>query len=64
MNQVEARAPRDIWKLGGSGHQRLFPPVRLDHVLVSQHVVPLGIREGVGKGSDHKPVIVDLALMA
>jgi endonuclease/exonuclease/phosphatase (EEP) superfamily protein YafD len=46
-----------------NGHG-LFPPVRIDHVLVSERVVPLRIREGVGEGSDHKPVIVDLALVS
>jgi len=39
-----------------------LPPVRLDHVMVSSGVVPLRIREGDGEGSDHKPVIVDLAI--
>jgi endonuclease/exonuclease/phosphatase (EEP) superfamily protein YafD len=43
--------------------QSPFPPVRLDHVMVSDGVTPLAIREGVGEGSDHKPVIVDLALV-
>ena len=41
---------------------RPFPPIRLDHVPVSNAVVPLQIREGAGDGSDHKPVIVDLAV--
>ena len=40
-----------------------LPPVRLDHVLVRNGVVPLRIREGLGQGSDHKPVIVDVALV-
>ena len=39
-----------------------LPPIRLDHVMVSPGVVPLRVREGTGEGSDHKPVIVDLAL--
>jgi endonuclease/exonuclease/phosphatase (EEP) superfamily protein YafD len=44
-----------------NGH-RFLPPIRLDHVLVSRSVVPLSIHEGRGSGSDHKPVIVVLAL--
>ena len=36
--------------------------VRLDHVLVSHHIAVVGIAEGIGKGSDHRPVIADLAV--
>jgi endonuclease/exonuclease/phosphatase (EEP) superfamily protein YafD len=36
--------------------------VRLDHVLVSRHLAVVGIAEGVGKGSDHRPLIADLAV--
>ena len=39
-----------------------MPPVRLDHVFISSGIIGLSISEGVGVGSDHKPVIVDLAL--
>lgn len=42
----------------------LAPPLHLDHVLVSEHVVPVAITEGMGAGSDHRPVIADLALVA
>lgn len=41
---------------------RRLPPIRLDHVFVSPTVVPLTIREGHGPGSDHRPVVVTLAL--
>ncbi len=40
----------------------ILPPLRLDHVLVSPELRPVAVREGVGAGSDHQPVIVDLAL--
>jgi endonuclease/exonuclease/phosphatase (EEP) superfamily protein YafD len=43
--------------------KRSFPPIRLDHALVSQGVAPLSIREGQGAGSDHRPVIVRLAVL-
>lgn len=42
---------------------RLLPPLaRLDHVLVSDAVAVLGVREGTGRGSDHKPLVADLAV--
>jgi endonuclease/exonuclease/phosphatase (EEP) superfamily protein YafD len=41
---------------------RRLPPIRLDHVFVSPTVVPLAIAHGRGPGSDHRPVVVTLAL--
>jgi endonuclease/exonuclease/phosphatase (EEP) superfamily protein YafD len=38
------------------------PPVRLDHIFVSSELVGLSINEGTGLGSDHKPLIADVAL--
>jgi endonuclease/exonuclease/phosphatase (EEP) superfamily protein YafD len=71
MDDLEALGLRSAHELVGRGTattwpngQNMFPPVRIDHVLVSERVVPLRVREGVGEGSDHKPVIVDLALTA
>jgi endonuclease/exonuclease/phosphatase (EEP) superfamily protein YafD len=39
-----------------------IPRIRLDHVLVSAHLGCAAIVEGVGEGSDHRPVVVDLQL--
>ncbi|MGC4091072.1 MAG: endonuclease/exonuclease/phosphatase family protein [Polyangiaceae bacterium] len=39
-----------------------LPPIRLDHFLVSPGVQVLEIREGEGRGSDHRPLIADFAL--
>jgi len=68
LDELGFRSAHEELGRGGAttwpNQQRLFPPIRLDHVLVSKQVVPLSIREGVGEGSDHKPVIVDLALAA
>jgi endonuclease/exonuclease/phosphatase (EEP) superfamily protein YafD len=41
--------------------ERLSPPVRIDHVLVDPTLVVVDVRELEGAGSDHKPVLVDLA---
>ncbi len=34
----------------------------LDHVLVSPPITAVSVREGTGRGSDHRPVVADLAL--
>lgn len=38
------------------------PPMRLDHLLISSELAVLGVREGEGRGSDHRPIIADLVL--
>ncbi|MBN8609760.1 MAG: endonuclease/exonuclease/phosphatase family protein [Deltaproteobacteria bacterium] len=39
------------------------PPMRLDHVFVAgEHVEVVSVREGIGEGSDHLPVLVELSL--
>jgi endonuclease/exonuclease/phosphatase (EEP) superfamily protein YafD len=40
-----------------------FPPIRLDHFLVSRAIAVLDVREGEGRGSDHRPLIGDFALL-
>lgn len=40
---------------------RNVPPVRLDHIFVSPELIGLSINEGMGAGSDHKPLIADVA---
>ncbi len=41
-----------------------FPPLRLDHFLLSPQLRVLGVSEGEGRGSDHQPVVADLLLEA
>jgi endonuclease/exonuclease/phosphatase (EEP) superfamily protein YafD len=62
---------RDVHVEAGRGWARTWPnhyrPVpalaRIDHVLVSHDFAVLAVGEGEGRGSDHRPVMVDLALM-
>jgi endonuclease/exonuclease/phosphatase (EEP) superfamily protein YafD len=39
-----------------------IPPMRLDHVFLAGQVEAVSVREGVGEGSDHLPVFVELSL--
>jgi endonuclease/exonuclease/phosphatase (EEP) superfamily protein YafD len=43
-----------------NGRRRL-PPIRVDHVLCGKPLVAVSVTHGRGIGSDHRPVIVDLA---
>jgi endonuclease/exonuclease/phosphatase (EEP) superfamily protein YafD len=40
-----------------------FPPLRIDHMLMTDTLVTLAVREGRGAGSDHRPVIGDIAVL-
>ncbi|MDQ6797695.1 MAG: endonuclease/exonuclease/phosphatase family protein [Actinomycetota bacterium] len=54
---------RRWWATTWPSDLRVSPPfARIDHVLVSPHLEVLGVSEGVGRGSDHHPVIADLAV--
>jgi endonuclease/exonuclease/phosphatase (EEP) superfamily protein YafD len=39
-----------------------LPPIRIDQALVSREVECLDIKEGEGRGSDHKPLILDVKI--
>lgn len=40
----------------------LLPPIRIDQAFLSRDVACIKIAEGAGEGSDHKPLVVDVAL--
>ena len=44
--------------------KRPFPPIRIDQAFLSPQVECISIVEGVGPGSDHKPLILDLRVHA
>lgn len=69
LRELEAPGLRDVHRALGRGlattwpnGTALRPPLRIDHVLVSESIVPVRVREGRGIGSNHAPVIVDLAI--
>jgi len=51
------------WRMTWPANRALTPPVvRFDHVLVSAGIVVIGYRVGRGAGSDHRPIVADLAV--
>lgn len=61
----------DAWDIAGSGYGatwpviswlRYLPGLRIDHVYHNDGLVALDCRTGVGRGSDHRPLRVELAL--
>ena len=58
----------DAWETGGRGFGFTWPngmfqvpPIRLDHIFVSRDLGVLAARIGDGAGSDHRPVVADVA---
>ena len=42
--------------------EHFLPPLRLDHVFTDPQLIPLDASIGTGKGSDHRPLLVDIAV--
>lgn len=57
-HEVRGRGYATTWPNG----QNLCPPIRIDQALVSPEIEVESIREGRGRGSDHKPLILDLRI--
>jgi endonuclease/exonuclease/phosphatase (EEP) superfamily protein YafD len=57
-HELAGRGLATTWPNDG----RWIPPMRLDHVLVSPELAAISVREGVGEGSDHRPVIAELVV--
>jgi endonuclease/exonuclease/phosphatase (EEP) superfamily protein YafD len=65
--QVTALGLRSVHELLGRGFVTTWPngklwmpPIRIDHVFISPEVECVRCVEGVGAGSDHRPLILDL----
>lgn len=56
-HEERGRGNATTWPKG-----RKLRPIRIDQVFHSTGIVCLSIREGIGEGSDHRPVIADLAI--
>ncbi len=70
MHQMRDLGLESAQQRGGHGLVPTWPngahlslPVQVDHVLVDDALVVLDVRELRGSGSDHRPVLVDLAVM-
>ena len=62
----DAHVERGRWWAATWPRNRWWTPplARLDHVLVSPEVAVLDVREGTGRGSDHRPLVTDLAVVS
>jgi endonuclease/exonuclease/phosphatase (EEP) superfamily protein YafD len=57
-HEVRGRGYATTWPNG-----RLWiPPIRIDQAFLTSEIECLGIAEGIGLGSDHKPLILDVQL--
>lgn len=59
-HDLVGRSSATTWP-NGTG---FLPPIRLDHLFLSPELEALQVSEGVGKGSDHKPVFAELSLLS
>lgn len=63
------RRADDAWDLAGAGYGHTapngvfpLPPIRLDHVYVSESLTVTSAEMGRGSGSDHRPLVVEVGL--
>ena len=70
LQRLEAAEFCSAHKLCGRGTSTTYPngnppfmPIRIDHLFLSPGVTCLDIREGIGLGSDHRPLIAEIALL-
>jgi endonuclease/exonuclease/phosphatase (EEP) superfamily protein YafD len=62
---TDAHSARGTGFTGTWPRDQRFPPLlRIDHALSSKELVPVKATYGTGRGSDHRPIIVEYALIA
>lgn len=62
-HEERGRGNATTWPYGdGRMLYRLLPPIRIDHVFVSEGLTCMSISEGEAIGTDHRPVIATLAI--
>lgn len=63
-HEERGRGNATTWPFGdGRRIYRLFPKIRIDHVFVSEGIVCMDIDEGEAIGTDHRPVIAEIAIL-
>ena len=62
LDSAFERRGRGLEATWPNGEHKLVPPVQVDHVLVDDGIVVLDIDTLRGTGSDHQPIVVDLAI--
>jgi endonuclease/exonuclease/phosphatase (EEP) superfamily protein YafD len=61
---TDAHSARGTGLTGTWPRDQLFPPLlRIDHALSSDELVPVSATFGKGRGSDHRPIVVEYALI-
>jgi endonuclease/exonuclease/phosphatase (EEP) superfamily protein YafD len=61
---TDAHSARGTGMVGTWPRDRAFPPLlRIDHALSSEEIVPVAASYGTGRGSDHRPIFVEYALV-
>jgi endonuclease/exonuclease/phosphatase (EEP) superfamily protein YafD len=71
MKRLESQGLVSAHESAGRGYAVTYPngtsrvpPIRLDHAMMSKGVDCRQIREGIGRGSDHKPLVAEFAIRA
>jgi endonuclease/exonuclease/phosphatase (EEP) superfamily protein YafD len=62
-HELRGRGYATTWPNGLARRGITTPPIRIDHAMISSDLVCLDIQEGIGTGSDHKPLVLEVAIL-